>query len=41
MSDIGGALAVLQWDHQVMMPRGGNDRAPSRWRRCARWRMSC
>ena len=25
LSDIGGALAVLEWDHQVMMPRGGNE----------------
>ena len=24
MSHIGGALSVLQWDHQVMMPPGGN-----------------
>jgi carboxypeptidase Taq len=24
ISHLGGALAVLQWDHQVMMPRGGN-----------------
>ena len=22
LSDIGGALAVLEWDQQVMMPRG-------------------
>ena len=29
MSHIGGALSVLQWDHQVMMPpgRGGARRA--------------
>jgi carboxypeptidase Taq len=25
LSDIDGALAVLEWDHQVMMPRGGNE----------------
>ena len=25
LSDIGGALAVLEWDQQVMMPRGGNE----------------
>ena len=25
LSDIGGALAMLEWDHQVMMPRGGNE----------------
>jgi carboxypeptidase Taq len=25
LSDIVGALAVLEWDHQVMMPRGGNE----------------
>jgi carboxypeptidase Taq len=25
LSDIGGALAVLEWDHQVMMPRGANE----------------
>jgi hypothetical protein len=25
LSDVGGALAVLEWDHQVMMPRGGNE----------------
>ena len=25
LSDIGSALAVLEWDHQVMMPRGGNE----------------
>jgi carboxypeptidase Taq len=25
LSDISGALAVLEWDHQVMMPRGGNE----------------
>jgi carboxypeptidase Taq len=25
LSDIAGALAVLEWDHQVMMPRGGNE----------------
>jgi carboxypeptidase Taq len=25
LSDIRGALAVLEWDHQVMMPRGGNE----------------
>ncbi|HEX6115193.1 MAG TPA: carboxypeptidase M32, partial [Geminicoccaceae bacterium] len=24
MSHIGGALSVLQWDHQVMMPPGGS-----------------
>jgi carboxypeptidase Taq len=24
ISHIGGALAILQWDHQVMMPPGGN-----------------
>ncbi len=41
MSHIGGALSVLQWDHQVMMPPGGSRCAPSRWRRSARSRMSC
>jgi len=25
LSDIGGALAMLEWDHQVMMPRGANE----------------
>jgi carboxypeptidase Taq len=25
LSDVRGALAVLEWDHQVMMPRGGNE----------------
>jgi carboxypeptidase Taq len=25
LSDIRGALAVLEWDQQVMMPRGGNE----------------
>ncbi|MEM7022140.1 MAG: carboxypeptidase M32, partial [Pseudomonadota bacterium] len=25
LSDIGGALAILEWDHQVMMPRGANE----------------
>jgi carboxypeptidase Taq len=25
LSDIGGALAILEWDQQVMMPRGGNE----------------
>ena len=24
MSHVGGALAMLQWDQQVMMPPGGN-----------------
>ncbi len=25
LSDIGGALAMLEWDQQAMMPRGGNE----------------
>ena len=33
LADVRGALAVLHWDRQAMMPAGGNGgRGPTRWR---------